>query len=146
MVIRCEDITTTEDTTATLPSQTQPTQKLVTSSPLAGRIWAQPYFLVEAAAAAKIWEDGVFPWLWNLLTLSSAGKVSRVRWVWHLFYRTKDFTMFFTMCHFKLRHRKRQSFISERDVRQNDFRTPRWLSIVFFYFKIKIWCWDFNQV
>ena len=31
----------------------------------------------------------------------------------------------------KLRNRKRRSFISERDVRQNDFRTPRWLSAVF---------------
>ena len=31
----------------------------------------------------------------------------------------------------KLRNRKRRPFISERDVRQNDFRSPRWLSTVF---------------
>ena len=31
----------------------------------------------------------------------------------------------------KLRNRKHRPFISERDVRQNDFRTPRWLSAVF---------------
>ena len=35
------------------------------------------------------------------------------------------------MCHFKLRHRKRRPFISERDVRQSDLRTTRWLSTVF---------------
>ena len=29
-----------------------------------------------------------------------------------LFSRTKDFAVFFTMCHFRLRHRKRRSFIS----------------------------------
>ena len=32
---------------------------------------------------------------------------------------------------FKLRHRKRRPFISERDFRQNDFQTSRWLSTVF---------------
>ena len=35
------------------------------------------------------------------------------------------------MCHFKLRNWKRQPFISESDVRQNDLRTPRWLSTGF---------------
>ena len=34
---------------------------------------------------------------------------------------------------FKLRHRKRWHFISERGVRRNDFRTPRWLSTVFLF-------------
>ena len=40
---------------------------------------------------------------------------------------------FFTMGHFELRNRKRRLFISERDVRQNDFRTPRWLLTVFVF-------------
>ena len=40
----------------------------------------------------------------------------------------------FTMCHFKLRHEpETPTFISERDIRQNDFRTPRWLSTVFVF-------------
>ena len=34
---------------------------------------------------------------------------------------------------FKLRHQRRRPFISERDVCQNDFRTPRWLSAVFVF-------------
>ena len=34
---------------------------------------------------------------------------------------------------FKLRHRKRRPFISERGFRQNDFQTPRWLSTVFVF-------------
>ena len=49
------------------------------------------------------------------------------------------------MCHFKLRNRKRRPFIFERDVRQNVFQTQRWLQ-QFLYFRIKIWCWDFNLV
>ena len=36
-------------------------------------------------------------------------------------------------------------FISKLDVRQNDLRTIRRLLTVL-YFKIPIWCWDFNQV
>ena len=36
-------------------------------------------------------------------------------------------------CYFKRRNLKRRPFISERDVRQNDFRTLRWLSIVFVF-------------
>ena len=32
------------------------------------------------------------------------------------------------MGYFKLRHQKRQALISERDVRPNDFRTPRCIS------------------
>ena len=43
---------------------------------------------------------------------------------------------FFTMCHFKRRHRKRRPFISERDIRQNGFRTPSWHQ-QFLYFKIR---------
>ena len=34
---------------------------------------------------------------------------------------------------FKLRHQRRRPFIFERDVCQNDFRTPRWLSAVFIF-------------
>ena len=86
-------------------------------------------FLVEAST--KVWQDGVFAWLWNLLTLSSAGKVSRVRWVWSYSPVQRIWQYFFTMCHFKLRYRKRRPFIYERDFRQNDFRTPRLLSTVF---------------
>ena len=41
--------------------------------------------------------------------------------------------MFFTKCYFKLRHRKRRPFISESDVRPNDFRILRWLSTVFVF-------------
>ena len=37
------------------------------------------------------------------------------------------------MYHLKRRHLKRQPFISERDFRQNDFRTPRWFSTVFVF-------------
>ena len=40
----------------------------------------------------------------------------------------------FTICLFKPRHRKRRRFISdERNVRQTDFRTRRWLSTVFVF-------------
>ena len=63
------------------------------------------------------------------------GKVPQVRWVGNLFSHSKDFTMFFTKCYFKLRHRKRRPFISECDVRPNDFRTLRQLSTVFFSFQ-----------
>ena len=42
-------------------------------------------------------------------------------------------SIFFTMCRFKLRYRKRRPFIYERDFRQNDFRTPRLLSTVFVF-------------
>ena len=41
--------------------------------------------------------------------------------------------MFFTKCYFKLRHRKRRPFISESDVRPNDFRILRWFSTVFVF-------------
>ena len=58
--------------------------------------------------------------------------------MWNLFSRTKDFTVSsFTGCHFKLRHRKRQPFLSERYFRQNDFRTPRWLSTIFCMSKLR---------
>ena len=97
-------------------------------------------------ASARVWYDGASSWLWNFPPLSSAGKVPQVRWVGNLFSRSKDFTMFFTRCYFKLRHRKRRPFISEWDVRSNDFRTLRRLSTVFFHFKISMRCWDFNHV
>ena len=44
---------------------------------------------------------------------------------------------FLSYASLSLGNRKRRPFISERDVRQNDFRTPRWLQ-KFLYFKFKI--------
>ena len=49
-----------------------------------------------------------------------------------LFFRTKDLTIFFYHVPFSA-YRKRRPFISEHDFRQNDFRTPRWLSTVFVF-------------
>ena len=45
-------------------------------------------------SSAKAWYDGVFPCSSNLPTFSSADKVSRVRWEWNLFSRSKDLTVF----------------------------------------------------
>ena len=40
---------------------------------------------------------------------------------------------FLSCASLSLGNRKRRPFISERDVRQNDFRTLRWLSTVFVF-------------
>ena len=57
----------------------------------------------------------------------------------------RNFTVFFTKCYFKLRHRKRRPFIFESDVRPNDFRTVRWLSTVFVFQNFDM-MWNFNHV
>ena len=56
----------------------------------------------------------------------------------------KIYRVFFTMFHFKFRHQKRRPFISERDVRRNDFRTQRWLS-TFFVFQNLDLMWGFQS-
>ena len=84
------------------------------------------------------WSIREGPWRWCLSMImkftysffcwsSFSGLVS----VKFLFSRTKDFTLFFSECYFKLRNRKRRPFVSERDVRQDDFRTISWLPAVF---------------
>ena len=46
----------------------------------------------------------------------------------------KGFDYIFLPCAIlSFRHRKRRFFILEHDFRQNDFRTPRWLSTVFVF-------------
>ena len=45
----------------------------------------------------------------------------------------KILQFFYTMCHFELRNRKHRSFISDRDVCQNDSPSPRWLLAVFVF-------------
>ena len=52
---------------------------------------------------------------------------------------------FFTMGHSKLRQRKRLPLIPERDVRPNNFRTPRWLSTVFVSQNLDM-IWDSNPM
>ena len=55
------------------------------------------------------------------------------------------YSVFFTMGHSKLRQRKRLPLIPERDVRPNNFRTPRWLSAVFVSQNLDM-IWDSNPV
>ena len=45
------------------------------------------------------------------------------------------------MGHSRLRQRKRLPLIPERDVRPNNFRTPRWLSTVFVFQNLDM-IWD----
>ena len=49
------------------------------------------------------------------------------------------------MGHSRLRQRKRLPLIPERDVRPNNFRTPRWLSTVFVSQNLDM-IWDSNPV